>query len=770
MKLVISLCLAAGWLTSISWLASGMAASATRLAPRGSAAKALSRPAAIGAARSLPTAGVVSLCALQQLAPANPGNAAGTDPDDPKLAGTFTGRVLGPDAKPVAGAKIFIVPDDAKLKAIGPVRALTDADGRFSFDAPDLTFGNLGGLPARRQGLLFATHEGYAPDWMTTWGNHHDAGRMVHSPIKQAEYTLRLAKNDVTIHGTLLDPDGGPLAGARVRLTALMVPRKFDLTEHLVSESHLAVMGRRRAADNSTSHERKLTRPKLLPGATVETFTDAAGRFAMSGLGRDRLAVLEVSAPKVIVTTLTVMTRLGRNVEMRLDQNGKPTRTIYGAGFILQLKPGRTLTGIVRDHDTHKGIPGMWVGPHGEAMQGFSEGEYLRTTDKDGRFTVTGLDPSFTRLEITAVPQPGELYPITTVPVDEKSEVVIEPRRGIPFRLKLTDEQGQSPFAEVTYHVVLPNARMPESRMVGYNGAINYAARRPDGTYESFVLPGPGAVLVRLTDASDYRPAHVDPKAFFAPEKTKWTKQDLISTYGNHDTLSIHPGWWLDQHDYAAIVLVNPPENSGPLELTATVSRDKPRQISLVDPDNKPVIGAMSEGLTFFPWDNEPRLRVASFKVTKLHPDRLRRITFIEEGRKLIAFLGARGDGESPYTVRMQPWATVTGRIVDENGKALPPGQGGFGGTMPASLYMGGWRETVTNSDSTAGEHPGGQTDEQGRFRLEQLVPGLRYRAEIYRGTGMFAGMAFENLVLKPGEVRDLGEIRSKPPVDVRGK
>ena len=38
------------------------------------------------------------------------------------------------------------------------------------------------------------------------------------------------------------------------------------------------------------------------------------------------------------------------------------------------------------------------------------------------------------------------------------------------------------------------------------------------------------------------------------------------------------------------------------------------------------------------------------------------------------------------------------------------------------------------------------------------------------RGTGMFAGVAFENLVLKPGEVKDLGDIRSKPPVDVRGK
>ena len=273
--------------------------------------------------------------------------------------------------------------------------------------------------------------------------------------------------------------------------------------------------------------------------------------------------------------------------------------------------------------------------------------------------------------------------------------------------------------------------------MVDHNGGINFAARRADGTYESFVLPGPGAVLVRLPDTSDYRPAHVDPKAFFAPGKTEWTGQEMITTYGNHDTLSIHPGvGGFDQHEYAAIVLVNPPENSGPLELTATVARGKPRQISLVDPDNKPVMGATSEGLTFFPWDQEPRLPrsvVPGYQASPLTV--MRRITRSSRWTaSSLASWGARGDGEAPYTVRMQPWATVTGRILDENGKALPPGRGGFGGLMPATLSMGNWRGIVTNSDATVGEHPGGQTDEQGWFRLEQLVPGLRYSAEIYRG------------------------------------
>ena len=62
----------------------------------------------------------------------------------------------------------------------------------------------------------------------------------------------------------------------------------------------------------------------------------------------------------------------------------------------------------------------MWVGLYGEAMMGFSEGEYPRTTDKDCRFTIAGVDPSVSRLDVTAVPQPGVLYPITAVPVGEK--------------------------------------------------------------------------------------------------------------------------------------------------------------------------------------------------------------------------------------------------------------------------------------------------------------------------------------------------------------
>lgn len=53
---------------------------------------------------------------------------------------------------------------------------------------------------------------------------------------------------------------------------------------------------------------------------------------------------------------------------------------------------------------------------------------------------------------------------------------------------------------------------------------------------------------------------------------------------------------------------------------------------------------------------------------------------------------------------------------------------------------------------------------------MDRLVPGLRYTCEIHDENGPFAGMAFENLVLKPGENRNLGDIRWQKPVEIRGQ
>jgi hypothetical protein len=689
--------------------------------------------------------------------------AAAIDPDDPKQAGRFVGRVTGPDDRPLAGARLFVVPHDPVPAKAGPVRAVSGADGRFEFDALDMTYTELDGLPARLQGMLIATADGYMPDWVVTWGQPRGSTHYDHGSIKGADLALRLSRDDVPIHGRLLDHEGRPLAGAQVRLSALMVPWERDL------DAHLNKYRRSRNEVWVFDYHRSVYQPSVLPGVTAETVTDADGRFRISGLGQDRLVDLKITAPGVVDTYLRVMTRDAPDVVIDRDSDGYPSRATLGAGFTLRLRRGRTISGVVRDRDTRQPIPGIWVGPGGDAFNGLRTGTYPTVTDAEGRFTISGIDPQIAGMDILAVPSPGQPYVIAKAEAAGPSEAVIECPRGIPFRLYVVDDVGAPVDAEVEYEPVMPNAHLDgllrgaayHSGIPPYgNRSLNRAAKKEKGVYEGFVIPGPGAVLVKTPSRPDFRPAHVDPKAFFAPGKADWTAQERISTYGTQDTLMI-PYGGVNQAYFAAIVLVNPPVGSKPLQLSTTVFRDSPRQVTLLDPDGKPVVGCQSQGMTEFPWDFETRLRTSTFPITKLHPDHGRRITFVKEDRKLIGFLLARGDSVAPSIVRMQPWGLVTGRILDENGKPAAA-------TELSAASLGSGTSTAEN-DLNIGEIPPTRCDGEGRFRIERLVPGQRYRAEVYRDAGV-AGMAFENLVLQPGEVRDLGDIRTGKPIKVMGR
>lgn len=694
------------------------------------------------------------------------------DPDDPATADLFAGRVVDTEGKPLDGVKVYLVPRNPSPTHPGEVRAVTAAGGRFRFSAKDLTFTGLDGLPARRQGLLIAAAEGYGPDWVQTWGRTGSSFVSHWDPVKGAELTLTLARNDVPIRGRLLDPEGRPLAGAAVTLTGLYVPWKKDLGAHLEKQKspHVGLM--------MMDYDRSLDTPGVLPGVTTEAVTDADGRFRLDGLGRERLASLHIRGPGIVATSIGVMTREAPDVHAR-PLGATEGLVTYGAAFTLALKPGRTVTGVVRDKTTGAPLADVWVGPGLAAIAGLETGHYPRATDARGRFALEGISTDLKELYywdlsrpdlphpervVLAVPKPGQPHFLAKALVNDAGEAVVDCPRGIPFRLTLRDEAGHPVEAEVTYSVIQPNEALYkhiEYILVQAGSPLSRAARQADGSYLGVALPGPGVVLAKTPREAGYRPAHVDPKAFFAPGKADWTPQELITSYGTHDTLSaatFYGGTRLDQHDSAAIVLVNPAEGAKPLELVATVVPDKPRQVTLLDPEGRPVVGVQTTGLAYH--QHEPMLRAATIPITGLHPDRARRITFVKADRKLIGFLLARGDGDAPYTVRMLPWAAVTGRVVD--GQDKPQSQ--------ATLAAGATREFAAHDDPEAGIFPGISTDEHGRFRADRLVPGQSYGADLYLGIGRPGGTAFEGLKLAPGEVRDLGDLRVKPPIDVHAK
>src|SRR5581483_7395772 len=121
---------------------------------------------------------------------------------------TVRGRVLDPDGKPIAGAKVYLLywnfPGRPLGKAPPKVWAETGPDGRFSFT-----------VAPRDLGELYVTAAGYGPGWVIKPANLQETW-----PIEENQ-EIRLARDDVPVHGRLLDLQGQPVAGATIRVFTL---------------------------------------------------------------------------------------------------------------------------------------------------------------------------------------------------------------------------------------------------------------------------------------------------------------------------------------------------------------------------------------------------------------------------------------------------------------------------------------------------------------------------------------------------------------------
>ena len=130
-----------------------------------------------------------------------------------------------------------------------------------------------------------------------------------------------------------------------------------------------------------------------------------------------------------------------------------------------------------------------------------------------------------------------------------------------------------------------------------------------------------------------------------------------------------------------------------------------------------------------------------------LAPGDVRQLAFVHRERRLSGSVILRGKVQGPIEVKLGPWGTVTGRLVDAGGQ-------------PRAGVELGW---PSNQNRRVEEGPGSlpehvKTDADGRFRLEGLAPGLKYELQVL-GNGGFYGAVFKDLVIKAGETRDLRDV-----------
>jgi RNA polymerase sigma factor (sigma-70 family) len=658
----------------------------------------------------------------QYLPPAGPRARPGAEPGV-----EVRGRVLDPDGKPVAGAKLYVARTTLEGRALAE-QAASGPDGRFRFAVARSEVGDGGAGDFRNpwvpQALGSVSEALFWPPEVMAVAEGHGCAWAELGPAAQ-DLTLRLVP-DVPISGRVLDPDGRPVAGARVTVTGVSEdPKGLGSYLDAVRKGTFGYPFARGWAGR-------------LAGQPAVRTTGADGRFKLAGVGRERIAYLRVEGPGIATADLQVMTRAAEPVTGPRPPGPvavEPTR-VYGASFDYVAAASRPIRGTVRDKDPGKPLAGMrvrlvsGVGPRGEAV-----------SDTRGRYEFAGLRKA-PRYALEVIPPDG-LYlqrsaEVNDVPgLDVLNGDVDMVRGAVTVRGKVTDKKGKPVAARVEYFPLYGNADA-NTRLAGVWHPHSGVITGSDGSYALTVLPGPGVLgVTALRDWVAYMPGWVTLK-----ERHDFFKTPLPTPLGEDEaTFAIAAGGTsgagFSQGNYHAVVLLDPDAKDKELVRNVVLEPALELKGRVVGPDGQPVTGVMALGLGRY---GEETLKGAEFTVRGVNPKQPRQLLFRQKDRNLGFLLKELPrDPSAPLTVRLQRCGSASGRVVDQDGQPA------------AGFRLQVWR--MRSANAGMGTDRQLVTDKDGRFRAEGLVPGQDYGVVPPR-------QGIVHVTVGPGEHKDLGDIR----------
>jgi RNA polymerase sigma factor (sigma-70 family) len=631
--------------------------------------------------------------------PAEPHSPARSDSGPILLAG---GIVVDPDGRPVPGASVRLM--ILGSGSGGPdLRTTSGPEGRFLLSLPRDASDRL--AEARAGTLrLVATAPGHGLGW---------------ADPKFGENLLVPLVADLPIEGRIVDAQGRPIAGVKVKTHNVWAPPKREDLAAFIEDV------KRRGEAPWTG-----ARPLKLVTYDAAATTDADGRFRLEGIGRERVAELTISGPTIVTEDVYAMTRIGPAVRPVGWEGLEPgARTYRGARFEHAAAPCTPIVGTARDVETGEPIVGIKVRADVESVEGRSDHPGASaTTDDRGCYVLTGLPPGRkARLRASStrgLPYVAGDVPVTVEPfAGEPMRCDIGLRKGVLVRGGVTDQVTGRPLAAFLAYFPFPD----DPHLKQYPAGGHQGAAGDDGRFEIAVPRCRGVLIaharggryVRAVGADRIRGLNRIPELFGRPYR-------------------VAP-------DYQLAVEIRPDAGAGPLTRDLQLVPARTVTGTVVDPDGRPVVEAVAMGLDpHQPWADRVLLS-ADFTVEDVDPGSPRRAFFFHVGRRLAGSVLVRGDEAGPLTVRLQPWGVVTGRIVDHRGEPRP--------AVLTNLYP--------NRDPEAGMLPRRATvGTDGRFRFEGLVPGLRYSASVLEDGGFFGNrLAFRGLRVGPGETRDLGDV-----------
>jgi hypothetical protein len=400
---------------------------------------------------------------------------------------------------------------------------------------------------------------------------------MSKEPGSLADFELRLVK-DLPILGRIVDSQGQPVAGAKVKMGAILASPDRNVGfwaefHHALATGNGAKSGR--LLPEALAHQFRGSRLQLYPR---ELATDADGRFTIAGVGALRVVFyLEVSAAGFGSDKFSVMTVPVPGI---LPPGGagpiQAEYRTYGATFEHVMQPVQIVAGTVRDIASGKPVPNVQIAAWSPAyVDAF--------TDAEGKYQLVGLSKA-DEYRVTAWPwgHDRSRNPYLTlekyVKGNDQRETVradFDLIRGVVLRGRMIDKRTGKPVATAQIHYAafkdnplvstlcfVGNPKFPFRNGVfpiHYDAPImqqTHAQTGPDGSFDMIVLPGPGLLAAvpegnKLPQKDEYRTIPF--------EALKQDPKLLERTVPN-----LSSGW-----DFKAYKLIEVPDDAG--EMTAEI-------------------------------------------------------------------------------------------------------------------------------------------------------------------------------------------------------
>ena len=319
---------------------------------------------------------------LGDLIPAREAVAADVRPErEPQIVDTVyavKGRVVDPAGKPVEGAQVragrwFWT---GFGNSVGLATAKSGSDGGFTLKIRRSQL-NLRHPDKLWQFVEFAAS---APGFGAAWASVSD------SPEKALD--LRLTREQ-PVAGRVLDLQGKPVVGARVRVHAVQVSPDGNLDSKITAlQARAKGTSRRLVRPGKWSLTGRALPSMLHPNVT----TGKDGRFSLNGLGAEQIVAVIIEGETIAAQIAYVMTR--ENVPtIRVLRNERYPEfgrdTFVGASFQLVAEPTRIITGVV--HDAESGQPIVGARVASVKRLGQPSFDFQTLTDSQGRYRMTGL-------------------------------------------------------------------------------------------------------------------------------------------------------------------------------------------------------------------------------------------------------------------------------------------------------------------------------------------------------------------------------------------